>query len=641
MTVTQSAVATGLRITVLLVVLAFGTGAWIQADLHRELRLNSESLSRNAVLIDRLSRLLALVADPQAAPTARYAALTELADAARVAPWVPKNFIRLPAARTGTAASNRAEIRAAAELADFARQVVIARSDGGAAQSALDLTRAGLDGPHAALLAAHGELGTQRAALIAMSETVGLGLLAAGFLILSATAIALLRARMQPVPEGAARAPASGSVADPSGLADLESLVPDDATLALLVVDAGTGASLLADRLRVPGAFPTTPLCVTRLGAGRIVAITDCSARPFDAQAVVEALQAQPVIAPGPQGARITCGLAYRRPGRPLALALANAGIAADTASARRVPLITYAPAIKRSLREDQRMERDIRRAFERDEFIAHFQPQISLVTGRVCGFEALARWNSPDKGLVPPGMFLPHVHRMGRSRDLTVVMLAQAVEALKDWGRQGHFIADVSLNLTRADLESPTLPDRIKWELDRAELMPEQLRVEVLETIHVTGEADPVIAALRTLSGMGVNIDMDDFGTGSTSITGLRRLGINRVKIDRSYVSDIDTDPSKRDLVRSIVSMAQCLKIQILAEGVETAQEQAVLKRLGCDLVQGYHMARPMPLDESFAWLDGYHSVPGDVGTDASETSAATHLDDAAPRTGRSQAAG
>ena len=250
------------------------------------------------------------------------------------------------------------------------------------------------------------------------------------------------------------------------------------------------------------------------------------------------------------------------------------------------------------------------RHGLSRGELVAHFQPQTCVATGRVLGFEALARWNHPKQGLLGPGQFLQMAQEHGFDTAISETMITQSMEALIAWGRGGHFIQDVSVNLSRESLENPALIDQLKWKLDRHDLLPQQLRVEVLESIHVHGADDPVIATVQRLAAMGINIDLDDFGTGSTSINGLRVLNVSRVKIDRSFVHDVDTDPGKRDLVRAIIALAQALRIDVLAEGVETSQELATLKRMGCTLVQGYHIAKPMPFAETLAWLDARNSA-------------------------------
>ena len=178
--------------------------------------------------------------------------------------------------------------------------------------------------------------------------------------------------------------------------------------------------------------------------------------------------------------------------------------------------------------------------------------------------------------------------------------MIQDALEALRAWEAQGVRVPRVGVNFSNAELCDPRLVDRVAWELDRYELTPDRLVVEVLETVVAGRSEDVVVRNLAGLARLGCCLDLDDFGTGHASITSIRRFSIERIKIDRSFVTRIDEDPEQQRMVSAILTMAERLGLDTLAEGVETEAEQAMLARLGCGHVQGFGIARPMPLRDT-----------------------------------------
>jgi EAL domain-containing protein (putative c-di-GMP-specific phosphodiesterase class I) len=182
--------------------------------------------------------------------------------------------------------------------------------------------------------------------------------------------------------------------------------------------------------------------------------------------------------------------------------------------------------------------------------------------------------------------------------------MLQNALTALQDWDARGICIPRVGVNFSNAELCDPRLLDRIGWELDRFEVSPDRLVVEVLETVVAARSDDVVIGNLAGLARIGCCLDLDDFGTGHASITSIRRLSIERIKIDRSFVTRIDDDPEQQRMVAAILTMAERLGLDSLAEGVETAGERAMLVQLGCGHLQGFGIARPMPFVETLDWI-------------------------------------
>ncbi len=255
------------------------------------------------------------------------------------------------------------------------------------------------------------------------------------------------------------------------------------------------------------------------------------------------------------------------------------------------------------------RAQRDVLRdgfaaAVAEGQIRAYFQPQLSTDSGQVSGLEVLARWHHPEQGCLPPGQFLPALEGTDLMALLAREMLAQALDALAAWDRAGLRVPQVAVNFAAEELRDPQLPERLTWALDRHDLAPSRLTVEVLESV-VAGEDDDIVTRnIARIAQLGCGVDLDDFGTGNASITSIRRFALQRLKIDRSFVHDIDTDRGQQKLVTAILSLAEKLGLETLAEGVETRGEHAMLAQLGCGHVQGYVIARPMPFDDVAPWL-------------------------------------
>lgn len=264
----------------------------------------------------------------------------------------------------------------------------------------------------------------------------------------------------------------------------------------------------------------------------------------------------------------------------------------------------SYSEAMRARVDARSHLVGDVAGALDRGEVQAYFQPQISVRTGAITGFEALARWQHPERGLLPPAEFLPAVEQAGLMGRLGQRMLDSALTALRAWEAQGFYVPSVGVNFSNVELCDPRLVDRIAWELDRYALTPDRLVVEVLETVVASHSDDAVVQNLAGLARLGCCLDLDDFGTGQASITSIRRFSIERIKIDRSFVTRIDEDPEQQRMVAAIITMAERLGLDTLAEGVESAGEQEMLARLGCGHVQGFGIARPMPFAETGPWM-------------------------------------
>lgn len=261
--------------------------------------------------------------------------------------------------------------------------------------------------------------------------------------------------------------------------------------------------------------------------------------------------------------------------------------------------------------RKDKDLLKTATDALDSGQFEAWFQPQISTDTGDVTGFETLARWHHPERGIVPPAKFLPLLEKLGLSERLAEVMLSQALDALCAWDRAGMTVPSVAVNFSTDELRNPKLAEKVEWELERHGMPPERLGVEVLETVIAETHEDIVARNLRKLAKLGCRIDLDDFGTGKSSIVNIRRFAVKRIKIDRSMVTNVDRDRDQQALVSAILLMSDQLDLETLAEGVENQNEHAILSQMGCQHIQGFSIAKPMPVHETLAWLKAYEGRP------------------------------
>lgn len=264
-----------------------------------------------------------------------------------------------------------------------------------------------------------------------------------------------------------------------------------------------------------------------------------------------------------------------------------------------------YEAGMQAGTKQETAAMTEVAHALEAGQIQPWFQPQVSTDTGQVTGFEALARWQHPARGTLLPAEFLPTLERAGLMPRLGEIILYGAVQALRAWDRAGIKVPRVAVNLSKAELDDPKLTERILWELDRFDLAPDRITVDIRESA-LTAATDSVAAKnLIALSEVGVGIDLDDFGTGHASITTIRRFQVARLKIDRSFVTKLDMDPEQQRVVSAVLTMAERLDIETVAEGVETPGEHARLAELGCTHVQGFGLARPMPFSDTIAWVE------------------------------------
>ncbi|MFN4130990.1 MAG: EAL domain-containing protein [Paracoccaceae bacterium] len=297
--------------------------------------------------------------------------------------------------------------------------------------------------------------------------------------------------------------------------------------------------------------------------------------------------------------------LAERAPALLGASLLGAAQAAADDAL-RNGPaaMRAYQPEMARRRADRAELRAGLEVAVDEGQIRPWFQPLLSTDTGEITGFEALARWHHPERGIIAPAEFLPLVEDAGLSERLGEVILYGALSALTRWDKAGHQISRVAVNFSASELRNPQLPDRLKWELDRFSLAPQRLTVEVVETVAARSDDDVIVTNLAQIAALGCGIDLDDFGTGQASIANIRRFAVRRIKVDRCFVSRCDTDPDQKRMVAAILSLCEHLGLATGAAGVETPGEHATVAQLGCGHVQGFGIARPMAVEETFGWI-------------------------------------
>ncbi|MGH2518821.1 MAG: putative bifunctional diguanylate cyclase/phosphodiesterase, partial [Chloroflexota bacterium] len=238
-----------------------------------------------------------------------------------------------------------------------------------------------------------------------------------------------------------------------------------------------------------------------------------------------------------------------------------------------------------------------------------YYQPKVSLRTRELKGVEALVRWNHPEQGLVVPDAFIPLAEQTGLIKPLSRWVVETALQQWREWHRRGLELT-VAFNLSMRNLHDPHLPDMLEELLQGFHLPPGALQAEITETVLMTN-ATRTLDVVTRLSNMGVQLSIDDFGTGYSSLAYLKRLPVRELKIDKSFVHDMTASENDLVIVRSTIDLGHSLDLKVTAEGVETPEAWGRLDALGCDLAQGYYMARPLPLAAFESWVAAGIYVP------------------------------
>jgi len=250
----------------------------------------------------------------------------------------------------------------------------------------------------------------------------------------------------------------------------------------------------------------------------------------------------------------------------------------------------------------------DLRRAVDEGELVLYYQPQVDLRTGAITSVEALVRWMHPKRGLVGPDEFIPLAERTGLIKRLTRTVLTEAIRQARAWELAGLRVP-IAVNLSMRNIHDPQLPQTIAQLLQRWDARPDLLRLEMTETV-LAADPERALQTMDSLRAMGVHIALDDFGIGYSSLAYLNRLPLDEIKIDRSFVIGMIDDESSATIVRATVELGHGLGYAVVAEGVENAETRQRLTALGCDAIQGFLVAHPMPADQTAEWI-GKATVP------------------------------
>ena len=273
--------------------------------------------------------------------------------------------------------------------------------------------------------------------------------------------------------------------------------------------------------------------------------------------------------------------------------------------TAKRAGGNTYAlfeSRMNEGLQDQLSLQQDLRHALERGELQLHYQPKIDARLGRLQGVEALLRWQHPTRGMVGPNVFIPIAERFGLINGLGNWVIEESCRQMRVWADEGLSM-NVAINLSVHQLRTEELVPRIESALARYQVMPSQLLCEITESVAME-DIESTQRAFEALSRIGVYLSIDDFGTGYSSLSYLRQLPARQLKIDRSFVADIEVRPDARAIVGAVIQLAHQLGLRVVAEGVETEGQRDILLVLQCDELQGYLLARPMAVEALDDWL-------------------------------------
>ena len=264
-----------------------------------------------------------------------------------------------------------------------------------------------------------------------------------------------------------------------------------------------------------------------------------------------------------------------------------------------------FSDDLRLELEHRKQLENDLNQAIEIDAFDVHFQPQISLVDGSIAGIEALMRWSHPDRGMIPPADFIPVAENIGLMSTIGRMVIRKAIAKAAEWHRDGIEFGRLAVNISGAEVREPDFSEFLFEALAEFSLPASKLSLEIVESVILDDDKLGVAMRLRKIRAAGVHLELDDFGTGYASLSHVNPNEIDRLKIDRRFVQNIDDNGDNTKIVKAITELARGLGISIIAEGAETEEELNQLIEIGCEQVQGYSIAYPMPEAQAREWLE------------------------------------
>ncbi len=282
---------------------------------------------------------------------------------------------------------------------------------------------------------------------------------------------------------------------------------------------------------------------------------------------------------------------------------LQKSNLALFQAETNNIHSVKYEPGMQSQGRHLLAMEKEIRQAFNSEAFILHFQPQLNLKNNRLEGAEVLVRWQHPDKGLLAPGQFFHDIEALNLFSELDSYVLEKTCQTIARWYKTYKRRVPLAINITAVEFQAPNFIKNIQRLLKKYEIPPIYLELEVTENVVIT-DIDLVMNTITVLQNMGIKVSIDDFGTGYSSLAYLRKLPIDKIKIDRSFIQEVASNDSDLTIVKTMVELSHGLGKRVLAEGVETKEQLQLLRNIGCDAVQGYFISKPISEEEFTKYL-------------------------------------
>ena len=311
------------------------------------------------------------------------------------------------------------------------------------------------------------------------------------------------------------------------------------------------------------------------------------------------------VLAQIPVKVSASMGIAlFPEDGRDFETLVKNADIAVYQAKTLgRARYSFYHSELNSRLLANLELEQELAYAIDHNQLVLHYQPQVDASGGQLVAVEALVRWQHPTRGLLYPAQFIGLAEESGQIAEMGVWTLREACRQLADWTARGIMVGNMAVNVSALEFRDHRLLDSLQAALEASGVPPQRLEIEITESV-LMAETETSQRIIERLRQIGVGIAIDDFGTGYSSLAYLKRLRPHQLKIDRSFVNDTETDSDSRAIVKGVIGLANALGLNVVAEGVETAEQQQFLIEAGCHTLQGYFIAKPLNVDALEDWL-------------------------------------